>query len=240
MTESEWLNCSDSYAMLDYLTSGSDRCFRLFACACARRIWHLLGDERSRQAVLVAERFADGGATRDELKRAHARAQALTKKLERETQWVACFAAGAAQSTAYCRPKRYSEFESRSCAVSASDSAVLAAASAANNGLVGEEANVRYAQGERSERAAQAPLLRDIFGNPLRAAVVPADSRRTATVLAAARRIYDSRAFEEMPVLADLLKAAGCDESELLGHLRDGGPHVLGCWAVDLILSKDR
>ena len=39
-------------------------------------------------------------------------------------------------------------------------------------------------------------------------------------------------------VLADALEDAGCDSQELLAHCRGGGPHVRGCWAVDLVLGK--
>jgi hypothetical protein len=50
--------------------------------------------------------------------------------------------------------------------------------------------------------------------------------------------IYDERAFDRLPVLADALEDAGCADADLLGHLRGPGPHVRGCWAVDLILGK--
>jgi hypothetical protein len=44
-----------------------DITLRRFACWCARQVWHLLTDERSRHAVETAERFCDGKATREKL-----------------------------------------------------------------------------------------------------------------------------------------------------------------------------
>src|SRR5262249_1193073 len=68
MTESEWLTATDPTPMLAFLAgNASDRKLRLFAAACCRQVWHLLTDERSRKAVKVAERYADGLADEDEL-----------------------------------------------------------------------------------------------------------------------------------------------------------------------------
>jgi hypothetical protein len=55
-----------------------------------------------------------------------------------------------------------------------------------------------------------------------------------------AEQIYKERAFNRLPTLADALEESGCQEAALLAHCRGPGPHVRGCWAVDLILSKDR
>jgi hypothetical protein len=54
-----------------------------------------------------------------------------------------------------------------------------------------------------------------------------------------AESIYDHRAFERMPELADALAAAGCSNPEILSHCRGPGPHVRGCWVVDLVLGKE-
>src|SRR5205807_1925791 len=73
MTEAEWLACTDPRQMLKFLRGGgtaSDRQFRLFAAACYRRVWRLLADPRSRHAVEVLERLADGGVPRQEVEQA--------------------------------------------------------------------------------------------------------------------------------------------------------------------------
>ena len=62
---------------------------------------------------------------------------------------------------------------------------------------------------------------------------------RTETVFALATGIYTERAFDRMPILADALEDAGCDNADILEHCRGDGPHVRGCWVVDLILEKE-
>jgi hypothetical protein len=90
------------------------------------------------------------------------------------------------------------------------------------------------------ERKVQCALLRDIFGNPFRpAAFNPAwRAWRDGTLTHLAQAIYDDRAFDRLPILADALEEAGCADRGLLDHCRGPGPHVRGCWAVDLVLGK--
>jgi hypothetical protein len=84
----------------------------------------------------------------------------------------------------------------------------------------------------------QVALLRDIFGNPFRPVSFTPPGRR-ADAVRIARAIYQSRAFQEMPILADALEDAGCDSADMLAHCRGPGPHVRGCWVVDLVLEKE-
>jgi hypothetical protein len=51
--------------------------------------------------------------------------------------------------------------------------------------------------------------------------------------------IYADSAFDRLPVLADALEEAGCTISDILDHCRGPGPHVRGCWVVDLLLGKE-
>lgn len=114
-------------------------------------------------------------------------------------------------------------------AIAARNSARSVQTGVAKNPLLGDEA---------AELLAQAELVREIFGNPFhRIAVDPA--WRNPRVLALARIIYDNRAFERMPELAEALARAGCTERELLDHCAGSGPHVRGCWALDLLLGQN-
>jgi hypothetical protein len=82
------------------------------------------------------------------------------------------------------------------------------------------------------------PLLADVIGpSPMTATFSPA--WRTDTAVALARQMYESREFGAMPILADALQDAGCDDDEILGHCRKAGAtHVRGCWVCDLVLGK--
>ncbi len=216
MTEAEWLACRDPDALLDFLrheafgrrgSSPSRRKLRLFACACCRRAWAAITDERSRRAVAVAERYADRRVSRQELALAFVVARTL------DHSGNAAFAAATA-----CAPRGNP------------DRAARHAALAGDLRRWGEE------------RAAQADLVRDIFGNPF--LPVPAIeagwlSGKKKTVLELARTIYDDEAFSRLPLLAAALVGAGCTSDTLLGHLGSPGPHARGCWVLDLLLARE-
>src|SRR5436190_674337 len=84
----------------------------------------------------------------------------------------------------------------------------------------------------------QPGLLRDIFGNPFRP-ILANPSWLTSTVVQLAEGIYADRALDRIPILADALQDAGCDNANILDHCRGPGPHVRGCWVVDAVLGKE-
>jgi hypothetical protein len=86
---------------------------------------------------------------------------------------------------------------------------------------------------------ALAAVLRDIFGNPFRPTTITPVllAWSDGTIPKLAQAIYDERAFDRLPILADALEDAGGPE-EMIAHLRSPGPHARGCWAVDLLLGK--
>jgi hypothetical protein len=84
----------------------------------------------------------------------------------------------------------------------------------------------------------ESDLLREILGNPFRPITLD-PSCLTPTVKQLAESIYQERAFDRLPVLADALEDAGCNQPDILSHLRGGGEHCRGCWAVDVVLGRD-
>jgi hypothetical protein len=111
----------------------------------------------------------------------------------------------------------------------------IAARNAARSAQAGVANN---AGSETAELLAQADLLRDIFG-PMPFRPLPVDpSWLTPAVVSLAQVIYEHRCLDRLPVLADALEGNGCTDADLLGHCRGPGPHVRGCWTVDLVLGK--
>jgi hypothetical protein len=116
------------------------------------------------------------------------------------------------------------------------------------NGSGSTDLNVSFDPVRRVEAIVQCSLLRDIFGNPFRSSPPMPHvvlGWKDPTVRRIAQDIYEERRMPEgtlenarLAILADALLDAGCDNEELLAHCRSDGPHVRGCWAVDLILGK--
>jgi hypothetical protein len=255
MNEAEWNRCTDPQKMLGWLRhsgKASDRKLRLFACACCR-IWHLLVHEVSREAVEVGERFADGLATEDEQSRAYQEADDVWALLPHafDEDLLQDNPSFADAITAAGIP-RYAAEEAAEAPVAAVESstddlaAYLPAAKAV--GWMTATSDEPDARAETDERSAQAALVRDLFG-PLPFRDVPIDptwlSWNDSTVKKLAQSAYDHRSLPDgtldpgrRAVLADALEEAGCANEEILGHLRGPGPHVRGCWPIDLLLGK--
>jgi hypothetical protein len=99
------------------------------------------------------------------------------------------------------------------------------------------------------EQREQAALLRDLVGNPFRPPLLLAPTVlawHNHLVVQLATAAYDERLLpsgvldsERLTVLGDALSDAGCTDAELLEHLREPGPHVRGCWALDKLLGRD-
>jgi hypothetical protein len=216
MTEAEWLTTTDDpREMLEYVENVSQRKWRLFLCGCARNSWHTHSVEEGRAATETAERYADGLVTAEELTAARRRAHELVASKAEELS-PSDRAIWDALPATYVEPSR------------AYDCALW------NFTQFGQGANRSPA-----EYAKYCDLLRDIFGNPFRPVVFD-PAWRTSDVMLLAQSIYEERAFDRMPILADALQDAGCDSDDILGHLRDPhAAHVRGCWALDLVLGKE-
>jgi hypothetical protein len=216
MTESEWLNSTDPEKMLTFLFTipahrrgrPTSRKLRLFACGVVRTAWQQLTEPCCRTAVEVAERFVDGLADKREL--ISAREAALRV-------WQAT-----------CRPAQL-------LFKAAHKAAGWDAAQAA------EDAARELRRFDEAAGSTQGVYLRDIFG-PLPFREVTLDPAWLAwndgVVAKLAASIYEGRAFEQMPILADALEEAGCTDADILGHCRGPGPHARGCWLIDALLDK--
>jgi hypothetical protein len=100
-----------------------------------------------------------------------------------------------------------------------------------------EAVEAARAAGEERDELTQCQIVRDVFGNPFRPTVIE-PIWQSESVVGLSRAIYTDRAFDRLPILADALEEAGCDAADVLAHCRGPGPHVRGCWVVDLVLGK--
>jgi hypothetical protein len=228
MNEQQWRGAVDPEEMLSALEArdlASARKLRLFAVACCRRIWHVLPGPRLRETVETAERYADKLATKAELLLALKAGTAVERFGQSPTDMPLACAINAVEHSAYCRRTGHAV---RSASWHAAWAYMLSQ----------EHSEAAY----RRERQCQAALLRDIFGNPFSAPpVIEPDwlGWNDGVVRRLAAAIYEERSFDRLPILADALEEAGAADPGLLQHLRGPGPHVLGCWCLDLLLGKE-
>jgi hypothetical protein len=222
MTETEWLNSTnpdDLYLDRFASTPRPMRKLQLFACGCCRQIWEYITDTRCRAAVEVAELLADGLAGEAEFDAVFDAVEAACDEM------IESYPESIEQGAAYAAQMALRAPSDAAYPVAS----VLALTSSACD----------HAELLNRNLAALADLFRDVFGNPYRP--VAADPGwLSPTAVALARGIYTERAFDRLPILADALQDAGCENADMLSHCR--GPnqvHVRGCWVVDLLLGRE-
>jgi hypothetical protein len=219
MTEAEWLTSTDPRSMLRVVqdSRASVRKVRLFNAAICRRYWKYL-PEASRAILLESERLADGpiraGAEGMDLCR---RANAVVVPFDRQ----------------------YPTKQFPSAEIRIQRNAAAAVCYAVIPGELWGAVSYFWDM-SNDEQTAHPAVIRDIFGNPLRTVSVahPWRAWNDGAVRKMAQAIYDDRASDRLPLLADALEDAGCANAAILDHCRYGGEHVRGCWVVDLLLGK--
>jgi hypothetical protein len=266
MNEDAWLASTDPQPLLAYLLDrASDRKLRLFLCGCLRLIplpegrtaWQSW-TEPCRGALETAERFADGTASEEERARAEMVAQDAEYRAEGralETNFTLAEEAYGEEAWSGPTAARYWYRPPRT------DPRVAAWNEAAARHLahaLTREVEDRFPLFEGiwpgwqfgpswphepeppAVRSLCLSLLRDLGGNPFRPVTVEPYwlAWNHGTVPALARRIYEERAFSDLPILADALEDAGCTDAAILDHCRSEGPHARGCWVLDLLLGK--
>jgi hypothetical protein len=182
----------------------------LYSCGLGRFLWPYLGDERHRTAVEIGERNADGLATRIELQAARDAASDA--------------AGGSASHVAFLTADHAAWQGARMAIV-----------------FLDEVKDTSDAKGwSRSLHQFARESIACVFGNPFRPTTIDPGwlAWNNGAVEKLARTIYEDRRWEIMPILGDALEDALCDNRAILDHCRGPGPHVRGCWVVDLILGK--
>jgi len=216
MTDAEWLTSQDAWAMLHAVqqSSPSERKVRLFNSAVCGRFWDYL-PEASQAILLKSELLADG------------QIQVPLDDME---------LCGLANNVVAVFDRQYpqKQFPSREVRIQR-DAAAAVCYAVVPKELWG--AASYFWEIDEAEKYAHCEIIRDIFDNPFRPVTID-PSWVTPVVVALAQSIYNDRVFDRMSEVADALEAAGCTETHMLEHCRGSGPHVRGCWVLDVILGK--
>src|SRR5262249_43566761 len=232
MDEATWAACTDSFAMLNFLHEsgwGNDPKMRPGSCALCRAVEHLLTDERYQKALGVAERYADGLAGAGELRKANGVVDEAIRHTDEyawseDKQGMLVAANAVSWATTLREPPDPPAYLAGCAALGAKSASSIEGLS------------------DRVNHARQCALLRDILGSlPFRPVTVPPSvlGWDNGRVVKLAQAIYYERSIGDLPILADALEEAGCDDPDILTHCRAAGPHVRGCWVIDLLLEKE-
>lgn len=219
MTEEEWMITCDTLAMANLVRRRPVRKLRLAAVALCDSVSRHVSECGSVELLRQTELFADGLIKMEELRSFRRPVGTFTNGLLNIVK------------------------QSDRSGILNPEVRLYSAASACLEASTASRDMIRYAinsisqSGLDPDNCRQADLLRDIFGNPFRP-ISFAQVWRTEAAVGIAAKMYDSREFGNMPILADALQDAGCELPEVLDHCRGPGPHVRGCWVVDLVLGK--
>ncbi len=266
--EAGWASCSVPGLMLLALEDRGkqgliSRELRLFACGCVRQIGKFIEDGRSWQAVDVAERYADGNASEDELKAAYHAAELVEPSIRQriggqatEEWWLLSIPdwhlegrlLNAASAASRCADIRIMSSNVDPELVypgdwhSAASVALYAYKSSASHDRLASEEAAFLATGEENvmyEDGWQADLVRCVFRSPFRH--IDADKLDVEPwIRDIAEAIYSLRAFDRMPILGRELEASGYVNSDLVAHCVQSSVHARGCWALDMARGLGR
>jgi hypothetical protein len=249
MNETEWLEGNDVRTMIRLVADRwSNRKAVLFVALCCQRVTGRMKDGRTVRTIELAELYGDGRVGRDELR--HAIVEA-TESWREAMRWADEVERGAIASGCISKYLSPDYTEARRGAWAAYSVLSFLHYPTAFELAHWVSGFTRHAAGDvaysadravppvdNPERMWQGLLLNEMLGNPFRpVAFDPA--WRSDTALSLARGMYDSRDFSPMPILADALQDAGCTSDDILDHCRGPGPHVRGCWVVDMVLGKE-
>jgi hypothetical protein len=212
MTEAEWFSATDVTPMLEFLSGrSSDRKWRLLACACARSQCEDLWEKVTFRKIRIGVEESERYADGDATSDELANA---TTEAASSLQWT--YDRGTTEDANAAMQMLWAMAPERMRAV-----------------RVRSEEQWFTEADKRQIKS----LILDVLHNPFRPVAVDPEWL-TSTVVLLADGIYRERAFDRLPILADALQDAGCTSAELLDHCRGPGPHVRGCWVVDLLLEK--
>lgn len=246
MTSADWFGSLPTSELHYQLSELSDRKLHLLTAAFLRRVWDDLPSDHTRIAVEATEKFADGRVTAAELARLRSADLLETCEplwaepghLDENLIGVGCECCEwEPRTTEYeCRVARNGYvLDGVRAAVKHPAWTVIRAAAFAREVAAWKADRRERDDAVSAEARTQYHLFREIAGPDHRHPHWP--RWRTTTVVALARGIHRDRAFDRMPILADALQDADCNDDEVLDHCRGPHEHVRGCWIVDLAMG---